>query len=140
MTQFTIMPDGPFSLEAASHFGFGPNTGRPTYADAQMKLAFVVDDFRNHAFVTLNQQENGDISGTIESDADPEVITALLADPRRIPGWAPAFADAVTWDTEAGWRARKSGQDFALLVVNARGSGTVDYLREGSVTGARLRS
>jgi DNA-3-methyladenine glycosylase II len=81
MTQFTITPDGPFSLEAASHFGFGPNTGRPTYADAQMKLAFVVDDFRNHAFVTLNQRENGDISGTIESDADTEIVVKQV---RRI--------------------------------------------------------
>ena len=81
MTQFTITPDGPFSLEAASHFGFGPNTGRPTYADAQMKLAFVADDFRNHAFVALNQQENGDISGTIESDAGIEIVVTQV---RRI--------------------------------------------------------
>jgi DNA-3-methyladenine glycosylase II len=81
MTQFTITPDGPFSLEAASHFGFGPNTGRPTYADAQMKLAFVADDFRNHAFVALNQRENGDIGGTIESDADTETVVMQV---RRI--------------------------------------------------------
>ena len=74
MTQFTITPDGPFSLEAASHFGFGPNTGRPTYADAQMKLAFATDDFQNHAFVTLNQEANGDLTGTIDSDADPDVV------------------------------------------------------------------
>ncbi len=81
MTQFTITPDGPFSLEAASHFGFGPNTGRPTYADAQMKLAFVADDFRNHAFVSLNQHDNGDLTGDIESDADTEVV---LKQVRRI--------------------------------------------------------
>jgi DNA-3-methyladenine glycosylase II len=74
MTQFTITPDGPFSLEAASHFGFGPNTGRPTYVDAQMKLAFVADDFRNYAFVALSQRENGDIGGIIESDADTETV------------------------------------------------------------------
>ena len=81
MTPFTITPDGPFSLEAATHFGFGPNTGRPTYADAQMKLAFAVDDFRTHALVTLNQQENGDLTGTIESDADTAVV---LKQVRRI--------------------------------------------------------
>jgi DNA-3-methyladenine glycosylase II len=74
MTTITITPDGPFSLEAASHFGFGPNTGRPTYADAQMKLAFPTDDFRNHALVTLNQQANGDVTGTVESDADTDVV------------------------------------------------------------------
>jgi DNA-3-methyladenine glycosylase II len=81
MTQFTITPDGPFSLEAATHFGFGPNTGRPTYADAQMKLAFVTDDLHNHALVTLDQQENGDIVGTIESDSDTEVVVGQV---RRI--------------------------------------------------------
>jgi DNA-3-methyladenine glycosylase II len=81
MTTFTITPDGPFSLEAASHFGFGPNSGRPTYADAQMKLAFAVDDFRNHAFVALNQQANGDVTGTIESDADTDVVVKQI---RRI--------------------------------------------------------
>jgi DNA-3-methyladenine glycosylase II len=81
MTQFTITPDGPFSLEAASHFGFGPNTGRPTYADAQMKLAFAVDDFANHAFVELNQGASGDVVGTIDSDADTEVVVKQV---RRI--------------------------------------------------------
>jgi DNA-3-methyladenine glycosylase II len=81
MTTFTITPDGPFSLEAATHFGFGPNTGRPTYADAQMKLAFAVDDFQNHALVTLNQQDNGDVTGTIDSDADTDVV---LKQVRRI--------------------------------------------------------
>ena len=81
MTQFTIPPDGPFSLEAATHFGFGPNTGRPTYEDAQMKLAFVTDDLHNHALVTLDQRENGDVVGTVESDADTEVVVGQV---RRI--------------------------------------------------------
>jgi DNA-3-methyladenine glycosylase II len=81
MTQFTITPDGPFSLEAASHFGFGPNTGRPTYADAQMKLAFPTDDFVNHALVTINQLDNGDVTGTVESDAD---LDGVVKQVRRI--------------------------------------------------------
>jgi hypothetical protein len=54
----------------------------------------------------------------------------LLEDPSRIPAWAPAFADVVTGDTKSGWRATKSGQDFALRVVVVRDAGTVDYLRE----------
>jgi DNA-3-methyladenine glycosylase II len=81
MTQFTITPDGPFSLEAASRFGFGPNTGRPTYAGARMKLAFVTDDFRSHAFVTLNQEPSGELTGTVESDADIEIVVKQV---RRI--------------------------------------------------------
>jgi DNA-3-methyladenine glycosylase II len=74
MTAFTITPNGPFSLEAASHFGFGPNTGRPTSADATMKLAFPTDDFEHHAFVVLNQQKNGDVTGTFESEAHTDVV------------------------------------------------------------------
>jgi DNA-3-methyladenine glycosylase II len=74
MTEFTITPDGPFSLHAASEFGFGPNTGRPTYSDAEFTLAFAVDDFAHHALVKLDQSENGDVVGTIESDADSAVV------------------------------------------------------------------
>jgi DNA-3-methyladenine glycosylase II len=81
MTTFSITPDGPFSLESASHFGFGPNSGRPVYTDAQMKLAFAVDDFTSHAFVTLNQKNGGDVTGTIESEADTEVVVKQI---RRI--------------------------------------------------------
>ena len=75
----SITPDGPFSLAAAASFGFGPNTGRPTYADAEMKLAFVTDDFRSHAFVTLNQGADGIVTGSIDSDADTGAITRQVA-------------------------------------------------------------
>ena len=81
MTAFTITPDGPFSLEAATHFGFGPHSGRPTYGDAQMKLAFAVDDFQGHALVTLVQQDNGDVTGTIDSGAGRDVVVKQV---RRI--------------------------------------------------------
>jgi DNA-3-methyladenine glycosylase II len=81
MRTFSITPDGPFSLEDASHFGFGPNTGRPTYDDARMKLAFPTDDFRHHALVSLNQTASGDVTGTIDSDAD---TNAVLKQVRRI--------------------------------------------------------
>jgi hypothetical protein len=32
---------------------------------------------------------------SIESEADPDVVVGLLAQPNRIPEWAPAFADTV---------------------------------------------
>jgi len=79
---------------------------------------------------------------SIESDAEPTAVVALLADPTRIPDWAPAFADAVTRDDQTGWHARKSGQDFTVRVVTQRDAGTVDYLREiapGRQGGAFLR-
>ena len=67
---------------------------------------------------------------SIESDAEPTAVVALLADPTRIPDWAPAFADAVTRDDQCGWLATKSGQGFTVRVVTQPDAGTVDYLRE----------
>jgi Polyketide cyclase / dehydrase and lipid transport len=78
----------------------------------------------------------------IETAVDPDVIWALLADPRHIPAWAPAFADAITGSEHQGWQAVKDGRGFALRVACARAQRTVDYLgaiapgREG---GAYLR-
>ena len=78
-TTIRIEPDGPFSLAEAAGFGFGPNTGRPTYTNAGMKLAFATDDFRSHAFVSLNQDPDGTVIGEVDSDADPEAVTAQVA-------------------------------------------------------------
>ena len=79
MTSFTITPDGPFSLAAAAGFGFGPNTGRPVYRDAAMKLAFTTDDFTHQADVSLNQRDDGVVTGEIESDGDIDAITRQIA-------------------------------------------------------------
>jgi DNA-3-methyladenine glycosylase II len=79
MTGFTITPDGPFSLAAAAGFGFGPHTGRPVYRDAIMKLAFTTDDFAHQADVSLNQRDDGAVTGEIESDGDIDAITRQVA-------------------------------------------------------------
>jgi DNA-3-methyladenine glycosylase II len=78
-TQFSITPDGPFSLVSAANFGFGPHTGRPAprpdeFADPKMDLAFVTDDFRSHAFVALSQTADGTVHGTIDSDARADAV------------------------------------------------------------------
>jgi DNA-3-methyladenine glycosylase II len=78
-TPLEIVPDGPFSLAAAASFGFGPNTGRPTYANATMKLAFVTDDLRSHALVSLDQRDGDVVTGTIDSEADPAALTRQVA-------------------------------------------------------------
>jgi hypothetical protein len=70
------------------------------------------------------------VTGSAESGADPGAIVAVLADPPRLPDWAPAFADAVTGDSQSGWRVTKDGQDFTVRVVANRDARTVDYLRE----------
>jgi len=77
-----------------------------------------------------------------ETDAQPDAMLAILMDPRHIPQWAPAFADAVEADGQDGWRVRKDGSAFPFKVVAAQSSRTVDYLREiasGKQGGAYLR-
>ncbi len=80
---------------------------------------------------------------SIESSAEPDAVVALLVDLRRIPDWAPAFADTVVGDAQAGWRASKNGWEFAVRVAVDKDAGTVDYLREvspGREGGAYLRA
>ncbi len=130
MTHFTITPDGPFSLEAASHFGFGPNTGRPTYADAQMKLAFPTDDFVNHAFVTINQLDNGDVVGTIDSDAHLEVVVTQVRRILSLNASGSEWAAVGDKDPVLGAMQREPPRPAPGVVPFAvRGGGVVDHQR-----------
>lgn len=79
---------------------------------------------------------------SVETDAEPDIVVDLLADPRRIPEWALAFADEIIGDAEQGWQVIKDGQAFDLQAVVSRPSRTVDYLRQvapGRTGGAYLR-
>jgi hypothetical protein len=79
---------------------------------------------------------------SIETEAAVATVIELLADPTRIPEWAPAFADLVTGDPARGWKAAKDGRSFELRVVVNRDAGTVDYLRSiapGREGGAYIR-
>jgi DNA-3-methyladenine glycosylase II len=62
-----ITQRGPFSLQAAAQFGFGPNPGRPR-ADHLMRLAFPLDGGSGYAGAVLRQ---------IEPDAPVEVELEL---------------------------------------------------------------
>jgi hypothetical protein len=80
---------------------------------------------------------------SIEADVPVAAVVGVLADPARIPRWAPVFADRVRGDPRAGWLATKDGRDFALRVVVGQQAGTVDYLRElapGQEGGAYIRA
>ena len=46
------------------------------------------------------------VTGSVESDAEPEVVADLLHDASRIPEWAPDFADVVTPRGSTGARSR----------------------------------
>lgn len=61
-----LLPVGPFSLEAAATFGFGPTEGQPLRFDGAMRLAFPVDGGSGYAGAVLRQ-----------SAADQEIIVEL---------------------------------------------------------------
>ena len=82
------------------------------------------------------------ITSSIETDASPDVILEFLSDPRRIPAWAPGFADMVDADDQGRWQVTKGGKSFLLDVVVCAPAQTVDYLREvapGIRSGAFIR-
>jgi hypothetical protein len=44
---------------------------------------------------------------TVELDVAAAIVFDILANPRRIPEWAPAFADTVSGDPQQGWQVTK---------------------------------
>jgi hypothetical protein len=82
------------------------------------------------------------VTGSIEVEAEPKAMFGIVADPRRLPQWAPAFADAVSRDGGTGWLVEKAGRIFPIRVAAHEPTGCVDFLREvspGREGGARLR-
>src|SRR5437764_1399997 len=59
--RFSIAPQGPFSLELAAGFGFGPRFGEAD--DRLMPLAFALDGMRDHAGLVVRQEPAGRIRG-----------------------------------------------------------------------------
>jgi hypothetical protein len=79
---------------------------------------------------------------SIESSVEPEAVLDLLADARRLPEWAPGFADTVEGGEGQAWKVTKDADAFEISVVVRPDACTVDYLREvapGLVGGAYLR-
>jgi DNA-3-methyladenine glycosylase II len=73
---FSIEPQGPFSLQLAAGFGFGPDEGRPPADEAVMRLAFLLDDLTTHAAVTLRQAE---LDGSVRGELDPQAAAGREA-------------------------------------------------------------
>ena len=55
--QFTIAPQGPFSLQEAAQFGFGQRAGKAW--DGVMRIAFCLDGDREHVGVVVRQDATG---------------------------------------------------------------------------------
>jgi DNA-3-methyladenine glycosylase II len=81
-----LTPQGPFSLEAAASFGFGPTEGGTPAWDGIMRLAFPVDGGRGHAGAVLRQRApDGPVSVELqlrdgaESDAALAQVARMLS-------------------------------------------------------------
>jgi DNA-3-methyladenine glycosylase II len=80
--ELQLLPRGPFSLKAATEFGFGPNEGRPPAFDGAMRMAFAVDGGRGYAGVVLRQSKpDGPVTVelTPRNGADPAAALAQVA-------------------------------------------------------------
>ncbi len=78
-SQFTLDPQGPFSLRESALFGFGQR--QTTRFDGTMRLAFCVDGdgYSHQVGVAVTQDAQGAVQGTVVGDADPAVVRAQVA-------------------------------------------------------------
>lgn len=74
--------------------------------------------------------------------APPAAVLAVIADPLRLPEWAPAFATAVTAAPDGLFRVEQGeGATFLIEVAVHDAARTVDLLRPDDHSGgARLRA
>jgi DNA-3-methyladenine glycosylase II len=82
LTALELVPRGPFSLQAAAEFGFGPTAGAAPAFDGAMRLAFAVDGGQGYAGAVLRQPEpDGPVAlelGTIDG-ADQQLALRQVA-------------------------------------------------------------
>ena len=82
------------------------------------------------------------VTKQIELMAEATAVFALIANPRLVPKWAPAFADRMDQSSAGQWIATKGDQQFAMTVEISDASRTVDYVRDlptGRRGGAYIR-
>jgi hypothetical protein len=76
---------------------------------------------------------------SISIAAPPETVLQLVGDPRRLPDWAPAFAQAVE-PAGQDWLIDTGGGQLRVRVQVSLEYGTVDLLRpDDPRRGARMR-
>lgn len=77
MPSFTIAPEGPFELDQAANFGFGPQMARPKPSRGTMAVAFTLDGYQQQAGVFVRQR--GDrLDCELFGDADPGIARGQL--------------------------------------------------------------
>ena len=81
-TDFTIEPQGPFSLAAAQDFagGFPAGIGGGSAGGSSLVLAFPVEGWQDSALVELSQAaDDGPVSGRVAGTADPDTARRQAA-------------------------------------------------------------
>ncbi len=117
---------GPFSLEAAATFGFGPNAGRPPLFDGSMRLAFAVDGGRGYAGAVLTQPEPD----------GPVVVDLQIADGAEIDVALAQVARVVSLDHDGEEFVRVGERDPVLGALQARHHGQRPVLFHSPYEGA----
>jgi hypothetical protein len=80
---------------------------------------------------------------TISIPAAPVAVFAVIAEPRRLPEWSPAFARSIAPHGRRWKVTTWAGEVTVDVVVTREPSWTVDLVRGGAAaqtTGARLRA
>jgi DNA-3-methyladenine glycosylase II len=73
---FTLVPRGPFSLEQAGSFGFGPRGAEPGGA---MRLCFAADGSGSATGVVLREAPDGTIAGEVQGETPVDDVRAQVA-------------------------------------------------------------
>lgn len=82
------------------------------------------------------------VTRSLETSAPPDAILSVLRDIRRLPDWAPGFAERVMETNDGNWLVIKGERQFVVAVLVHEKSGTIDYVRElssGRTGGAYFR-
>jgi DNA-3-methyladenine glycosylase II len=75
-----IRPDGPFSLELAAGFGFGPRGGDEVGGpEPALRLAFPLDGYREHAAAIVRQPRPDEVRIAIHAGADADAVARQIA-------------------------------------------------------------
>jgi DNA-3-methyladenine glycosylase II len=140
-----IVPHGPFSLQAAAGFGFGPTEGRASEWDGVMRLVFAVDGGTGHAGMLLRQPEpDGPVTVemSLDGDADPEIVLAQAARTLSLDHDGNAFAELGTRDPVLGaLQQAHPGQRPVLFPSPYEAAAwSIISARRPSAQGAKVRS
>ncbi|MEP6526443.1 MAG: hypothetical protein ABJA86_04690 [Nocardioidaceae bacterium] len=97
--EFTIVPEGPFSLRESAEFGFGQRAGQGF--TGEMQLAFCLDGYEHQVGVSLTQ-DDGDVHGSVQGEGELDRIQAQVARVLSLDISATGFIDVGRRDPVIG--------------------------------------